>query len=144
METFTPYSALIGGLIIGSSAGGMLYLNGRICGISGMVSDVVSLHRNLWWSGFFLLGMLFGGVCLNFAIPWSMDIAIPLPFPVIFLGGILVGWGTRMGGGCTSGHGVCGVGMGLKRSLAATIVFVAFGMATATLVYHFILGDPRP
>lgn len=144
LDTFTPASALVGGLIIGAVSGSMLYLNGRICGISGMLSDVVTWHRNLWWSGFFLLGMLTGGVFLRVMIPASLAIEVPLPYPVIFFGGLLVGWGTRLGGGCTSGHGVCGIGMGLKRSFIATCVFLSFGMATATLLYHYIIGDPSP
>jgi uncharacterized membrane protein YedE/YeeE len=122
----------------------MLYLNGRICGISGMVSDVVNLHPNLGWSGFFLAGMIAGGLLLNVVYPEAMAIEIPLSYPVIFFGGLLVGLGTRMGGGCTSGHGICGVGMGYGRSIAATVVFVAVGMLTATIVYHYFIGDPRP
>jgi uncharacterized membrane protein YedE/YeeE len=144
METFTPISALIGGLIIGFAAAGMFYLNGRICGISGMVSDVLTLHQNLKWSAFFLLGMISGGLFLKFIYPEALAIEIPLSFPLVFFGGLLVGVGTRLGGGCTSGHGVCGVGMGSKRSFTATIVFVAVGMITATIVYHYFFGDPKP
>lgn len=144
MESFTPYSALLGGVIIGLVAACMLYINGRVCGISGMVSDLVSFHTNLWWSGFFLLGLVSGGVFLRFFYPTSLDIEIPLPIPIVLLGGLLVGFGTRMGGGCTSGHGVCGIGMTLKRSIIATTVFVVFGMLSATVLYHFIIGDPRP
>jgi len=144
MESFTPYSALLGGLIIGLVAASMLYINGRVCGISGMVSDLVSFHTNLWWSGFFLLGLVCGGIFLREAYPTAMDIEIPLPYPIVLLSGLLVGFGTRMGGGCTSGHGVCGVGMTLKRSIVATTTFLIFGMLTATLLYHFIIGDPKP
>lgn len=144
METFTPYSALLGGALIGLVAACMLYINGRVCGISGMVSDLVSFHTNLWWSGFFLIGLLSGGLFLRAVYPLSLDVEIPLPYSVVFLGGLLVGFGARMGGGCTSGHGVCGVGMTLKRSIVATITFVFFGMLTSTLLYHFIIGDPRP
>ncbi|MEX1012376.1 MAG: YeeE/YedE thiosulfate transporter family protein [Waddliaceae bacterium] len=144
METFTPFSALAGGVIIGLSSAAMLYLNGRICGISGMVSDLVTFHKNLWWSGFFLLGMFSGGVFLRIIYPFALDIEIPIPSILVFFGGILVGFGTRMGGGCTSGHGVCGVGMGYKASMIATFVFVFFAMMTATLLYHFFVGDPRP
>lgn len=144
METFTPYTALCGGLLIGSVAAAYLYLHGRVCGISGMLSDLASLHPNLSWSGFFLLGLVSGGAALRFFHPTALEFDIPLPFPLMLLAGLLVGFGARMGGGCTSGHGVCGIGLTLKRSLIATAVFLFFGIATASLLYHFIIGDPIP
>lgn len=144
METFTPYSALLGGALIGLVAACMLYINGRVCGVSGMVSDFVLFHANLRWSGFFLFGLFLGGLSLRVLYPYALDIEIPLPYPVIVFGGMCVGFGSRMGGGCTSGHGVCGVGLIQRRSVVATLVFLGVGILTATLLYHFVIGDPRP
>jgi uncharacterized protein len=144
METFNPYVALLGGIIIGFAAVSLLYINGRVCGISGMVADLVSWHPNLRWSGFFLAGMVCGGFFLQVAYPQALAIEIPIPYPLVFIGGLLVGFGTRMGGGCTSGHGVCGIGLTLTRSFIATVIFLAVGILTATILYHFILGDPQP
>ena len=144
METFTPYSALIGGAMIGIAASLYLLLIGRVCGISGMVSDLITFHPNLRLSGPFLLGLLFGGLLLQFVWPQALLIEIAPPHWFVLLGGFCVGLGARMAGGCTSGHGVCGIGRGSPGSLVVTALFVLFGMISATLLYHLIFGDPHP
>ncbi len=144
METFTPITALIGGLLIGLASAAYLYLQGRYCGISGMVSDIVQRHPNFRFSIFFLLGLVFGGFLLNFVYPKALDVNFLLPWPGVILAGLLVGFGSKLGGGCTSGHGICGCGMLDKRSMTAVAVFLVVAMTTATILYHYFIGDPHP
>ncbi len=144
METFTPYSALLGGLLIGLASAGILFLHGRVCGISGMLSDLITWHPNLSWSGYFLSGMILGGLSLHYVHPIALDLEFKLPYVAIFFAGFLVSFGARLGGGCTSGHGVCGVGRLDKNSIIAMLIFTLTGMLTATILYHFFLGDPQP
>jgi uncharacterized membrane protein YedE/YeeE len=136
---FTPWSALGGGLLIGLAAVVLLALDGRIAGVSGIA-------RGLWFSGrgerpwrlLFLLGLVAG------AGIWALaGGAVPLPrahFPpaLLVLAGIFVGYGTSLGGGCTSGHGVCGVARLSPRSLVATGIFLATAILTTTIVRHVL------
>jgi uncharacterized protein len=137
MESFTPISALIGGLLIGASSALLLVLNGRIAGISGILGGLINPARSeVGWRLAFLAGLFvaplvyaaFGGilptVVLN-APPWLLVIA-----------GLIVGFGTRLGVGCTSGHGVCGIGRGSPRSLAATVTFMATAILTVFVTHH--------
>ena len=140
METFTPLTAAIGGLLIGLASVGYLYLQGRYCGISGMVSDLWLRHPNYKFSSFFLLGLMIGGALLNWVYPKGLDLIFFLPLPGVLLAGFLVGFGAKLGGGCTSGHGICGCGMLNKRSIVAVVVFVSVAMMIATIVYHNFAG----
>jgi len=137
MENFTPVSALLGGLLIGAAASLLLWLNGRIAGISGIANGLVGWPRgDVAWRLIFLGGLV-GSVAAFYAV-WG---GAPVPrqgFPAWLLasGGLLVGFGTSLGGGCTSGHGVCGLGRLSVRSLAATAIFLAAGIATTFVVRH--------
>jgi uncharacterized membrane protein YedE/YeeE len=140
MENFTPASALIGGLLIGSSAALLLVLNGRIAGISGILGGLLDPARSeIGWRMAFLAGLFvaplvyvgFGGVLPTVSLDASL--------PILVVAGLIVGFGTRLGGGCTSGHGVCGIGRGSPRSLVATGVFMATATATVFVTRH-ILG----
>ena len=144
MDSFTPITALIGGLLIGLSASFYLYLQGRYCGISGMVSDLVQRHPNLRFSSLFLLGLIVGGFLLNFVYPKGLDVRFLIPWPGVLLAGFCVGFGSKLGGGCTSGHGICGCGMLDKRSAVAVMTFLIVAMVTATILYHYFIGDPQP
>jgi uncharacterized protein len=144
METFTPWTALLGGIIIGLAAAGYLFVQGRLCGISGMVSDFWLRHPNLSWSGYFILGLVTGGFLLHWFYPKALEVTFFLPYYGIVAAGFLVGFGSKLGGGCTSGHGVCGSGMLNPRSMAAVVVFLITAMLTASLLYHFVIGDPSP
>lgn len=144
MDTFTPLTAAIGGILIGLASAAYLYIHGRYCGISGMVSDFWLRHPNFKFSGFFLLGLIIGGFLLNWVYPKGLEVTFFLPWPGVIAAGFFVGFGSKLGGGCTSGHGICGCGMLNRRSMTAVIVFLSIAVLTASLLYHFIIGDPHP
>ncbi len=140
MENFTPYSALIGGMLIGISASLLLLFNGRIAGISGIISGVFTTTAgDRSWRLLFLLGMIASGFAYQMLLPGSFQDIPDYPLLLLLTGGFIVGFGTRMGGGCTSGHGVCGIGRLSKRSIIATLVFMASGVLTVYIFRH-VLG----
>lgn len=136
---FHPLPALAGGLIIGASAAALLWLNGRIAGISGILQGSLALRPGeAGWRWVFLAGLVIGGALGAMLQPESaigQSIASP---PVIVLAGLLVGIGTAHAGGCTSGHGICGLARLSLRSLIATIAFLLAGMITVFVVRHVI------
>jgi uncharacterized membrane protein YedE/YeeE len=139
MEHFTPVSAAIGGLLIGLSAS-ILWLGlGRIAGISGMVGNLLApkLEDSAWRIAF-LLGLAAAPVLYRMAGGALPMIVIAETPAVIMAGGLLVGFGTRLGGGCTSGHGVCGVARLSSRSIAATLLFMASGFGTVFVLRHLV------
>jgi len=146
MESFSPYSALAGGVLIGLSASALLWLNGRIAGISGIARGLLSLDRSgLMWRGLFLAGLI-GGAWLYYwvAARTGQGDAIPrvrpgFPPAILVAGGLAVGFGTALARGCTSGHGVCGVARFSRRSIVATGVFLVAGIATTYVMRH-VLG----
>ncbi|KTD20987.1 transporter component [Legionella lansingensis] len=134
---FTPYRGLTGGIFIGLSTVLFLWLNGRIAGISGLLHGLLPPEKSTsFWRSAFLLGLIIGGF-LFYLMP---VIQFPLrhSFPVywLLLGGFLTGFGTRMGQGCTSGHGVCGIARLSPRSIAATVIFILSAMITVYLFRH--------
>ncbi|MEZ5891693.1 MAG: YeeE/YedE family protein [Parvularculaceae bacterium] len=138
MEHFTPGSAAIGGFLIGLSAVLFMALNGRVAGISGIVAGVLTPARGDWsWRAAFIAG-LFVAPFAVWAAAGKPDVAFPHPLWMTVLGGFLVGFGSRLGGGCTSGHGVCGMARLSKRSIAATLTFMAMAIATVFVVNHLI------
>lgn len=140
MENFTPVSALIGGLLIGASAALFLVLNGRIAGISGILGGLLQPSRDdLGWRIAFLAGLLAAPLVYAAAGAAMPSVSIEASVPLLILAGLLVGFGTRLGAGCTSGHGVCGIGRGSPRSLAATGIFMATAILTVFVVRH-VLG----
>ena len=135
MSTYLP--PLAGGLLIGLSAAMLLLLNGRIAGISGLVAGLGRPGRARWLAdAAFLLGLVLGPPAFALLAGRWPEMRIAANLPVLALAGLLVGFGTRLGSGCTSGHGVCGLARLSPRSLAAVLVFLATGMLTvaATLV----------
>lgn len=136
MTEFTPIASTIGGLLIGLSAILLLALNGRIAGISGILGGLLAAPPgDRAWRAAFLAG-LFGGGLLTFAwMPRAFGVT-PAPLPILVLAGLLVGFGTRMGSGCTSGHGVCGLSRLSPRSMVATFTFMAMGAITVFAVRH--------
>ena len=130
----TPWASLAGGALIGL-AGAILWLgNGRVAGMSGIAAGVVRPARgDTLWRVVFLAGLFCGGLVLRVIAPDAYGLPLDRALHVTALGGLLVGVGTRMGGGCTSGHGVCGLSRLSPRSTMATFVFIATGMATAVL-----------
>ncbi|MDJ0949549.1 MAG: YeeE/YedE family protein [Alphaproteobacteria bacterium] len=141
MENFTPVSALIGGLLIGVAASMLLLLNGRIAGISGIAGGLLSPARgDVAWRLLFLAGLALGAALWRLVGPEPQAIALTGSLPTLIAGGLLVGFGTRLGGGCTSGHGVCGIARLSKRSITATAVFMASAFVTVFVVRHVFGG----
>ncbi len=141
MENFTPFSGLLGGALIGLAASALLYFNGRVAGISGIFGGLLQARRgDTAWRASFVGGLVAGGVALAVISPASLDIQVAQSAPAVLLAGLLVGLGTRMGSGCTSGHGVCGIGRLAPRSIIATGIFLLTGAVTATLVSRLMGG----
>jgi len=127
--------ALFGGALIGLAAAGLLVLTGKTAGVSGIVDGVLRGERGEWaWKACFLLGLVSGGLLLAWRMPSALPHAPPRAWPWVIAGGLLVGFGARLGGGCTSGHGVCGIGRGSLRGLVGTVVFIAAGAAAVLLL----------
>jgi uncharacterized protein len=136
---FAPLPALLGGILIGLAASALLLFDGRIAGISGIVGGLVLPRRgDVGWRGSFVAGLLAGGVVLRLVHPAAMALSFDIPPVAVVVAGLLVGVGTRVGGGCTSGHGVCGIARGSIRSLAATVTFMATGAITVFVVRHLL------
>jgi len=134
--SFTPWSAVIGGVIIGVAVAMFVLVNGRIAGISGIIGGLVRpTYPDLAWRAAFVLGLLLAPVVYA-RIAILPAIEIDANYPTIIVAGLLVGVGTRYGAGCTSGHGVCGVSRMSPRSLVATLSFMAAGFATVFVVRH--------
>jgi uncharacterized membrane protein YedE/YeeE len=143
IHNFTPVSAFAGGLLIGLAALWMLAAQGRIAGISGICAGVMSpAQRSDWgWRAAFLAGLLLvGATGVSWAGEAALTYVISRSSTAVVIAGVLVGFGTRMGGGCTSGHGICGLGRFSPRSALATGAFMAVGMIVATVVTHIFGG----
>ena len=140
MENFTPYSALIGGALIGLSAALLLFLNGRIAGISGIVSKALFPEQrgDVGWRLFFLAGLVLGPLVSRLIDGNAVLFRIETSLPVLVIAGLLVGYGTGLGGGCTSGHGICGLARLSPRSALATVVFMVVAGITVYIVRHWI------
>jgi len=130
-------AALAGGVLIGLAATLLLWLNGRIVGISGIVGGVLLPQRGeVAWRLAFLLGLVGAGAAWLWWVPGAYAPRQGFPPALLVVAGLLVGFGTRMGNGCTSGHGVCGLGRLSPRSLAAVLAFMATAIATTYIVRH--------
>ena len=136
-EYTTP---LIGGLLIGATSVALMFLLGRIAGIAGIVWGAVSAQPDNAWRWLFIVGLLAGPVLYHLLSGVPNPLPSQLPWWQAVAGGLLVGIGVRLGSGCTSGHGVCGIGRLSPRSLAATCTFMATGIATVYVIRH-LLGD---
>ena len=144
MHDFTPVSALLGGALIGLASVWLLAANGRIAGVSGILhglfspADARQGQHDAQWRAWFISGLLLAGLAWQAA---GAPVPVREGFPPgwVAAAGLLVGFGTRMGSGCTSGHGVCGLGRLSSRSLVAVIAFMAAGML-ATYVTRQVLG----
>ena len=134
MDHYSYWQALGGGCLIGVASLIATLLTGKIPGISGVFGRLlVPATPDKTWRFIFLLGLI-GGAALSFLLWESAALFRPMrPLAVLAIAGLLVGFGTRLGGGCTSGHGVCGVGMGARDSIVATCIFVAVAMFTVFL-----------
>lgn len=141
MSAFTPVPALVGGLLIGASASALLLLNGRIAGVSGILANaIVPEEGDRGWRVTFLAGLVVGGLALAWLHPAAFAGAPTGSLVPVVAAGLAVGFGTRLGGGCTSGHGVCGIARLSARSIVATLVFMAAGAATVFVARHLLGG----
>lgn len=138
---FTPFSALAGGILIGLSAVLLLLASGRIAGISGILGGVLAPRRgDVDWRILFILGMLAGPLLYGLVAGGQPPVAIADSLPLLIVAGLMVGFGTRLGSGCTSGHGVCGMARFSPRSLAATGIFFVAAVVTVFVARHVVGG----
>lgn len=141
MHNFTPVASLIGGILIGLSAAAMLLMEGKIAGISGIFEGLLRPVRSeMLWKLWFVAGLLAGGLLLRIFLPEAFDFGIVRPYGALIVAGLLVGFGTRLGNGCTSGHGVCGISRLSARSMVATATFIASGAIVVYFVNHVLGG----
>lgn len=137
MDNFSPVSALIGGLLIGTASSLLLVFNGKISGISGILGGIFQTgYHDLSWRIAFLAGLIIAPVMYRALGGYVHPLEIESSAAVLVVSGLLVGFGTRLGAGCTSGHGVCGVARGSRRSFLATAIFVAVAAVTVFVTRH--------
>ncbi len=144
MDNFTPIPSLLGGILIGLSAAGLMLSHGRIAGISSIVSSALNRPKDSEspWRLAFVAGLVAGGALMAQLLPEGYFEYAPLVRShwSIAAAGLLVGLGTVLGSGCTSGHGICGLGRFQPRSLVATLTFMATGVVAATIVTQLFAG----
>ena len=139
MAPFDPVSALIGGALIGLAAVLLMLLNGRIAGVSGILGEALT-GEDRGWRVAFLAGLVAAPLLLGAVGDPVPSPRMPASYAIVIAAGLLVGFGTRLGGGCTSGHGVCGIARLSPRSIAATGVFMATAMAVVAIMRHVFGG----
>ena len=137
MGDFTPVGGFVGGLLIGLAVALMLLLNGRVAGISGILGGLLTLRAgDAIWRAAFVAGLVLGA--LAYVSTAEVPVRVLAPLPAVLAGGLLVGFGTRLGSGCTSGHGLCGMARLSRRSVAATATFFGVAMLTVFLTRHVL------
>lgn len=131
---------LLGGGLIGIAVSLMLLLNGRVTGVSGIVGGTLKRSRGDYsWRVAFILGLIFGGYLLTWYNPMAFNDELDRSLPVLVIAGLLVGYGTLLGSGCTSGHAICGMSRLSPRSIVSTVVFISAGILMATL-FRILIG----
>jgi uncharacterized protein len=141
MESFTPIASLLGGVLIGLSASAMLLFNGKIAGISGIVGGIVDFKKNdTLWRAAFVAGLVAGGLLMRLLSADAFVFGVLRSSGALILAGFMVGFGARLGNGCTSGHGVCGISRFSGRSIVATLIFIVIGAATVYVINHLLGG----
>jgi uncharacterized membrane protein YedE/YeeE len=139
MENFTPVTGLLGGLLIGLAATLLLAGSGRIAGISGIAGGLLArVPGDNAWRILFLLGLVLGAGIYQLVTAAPLEVRIDVSAPLLITAGFLVGFGTRLGGGCTSGHGVCGIARFSARSVVATLIFISVAMATTFVLRQLL------
>ena len=137
MYNFTPISDLTGGLIIGCAVVLFFYTTGRLAGISGIFANAFTSKENRSSNLLFLLGLVIGPLGYLYFTKIPVNFEITNSYILVIIAGFLVGLGTRMGGGCTSGHGICGISRFSFRSIIATITFIISGVITVLILQQF-------
>ncbi|USD42726.1 YeeE/YedE family protein [Vibrio sp. SCSIO 43135] len=134
-----PWESLFGGILLGVSAVLLLLVNGKVAGISGVINGLLAPKSGDYaWRLLFVLGMVSGGVLSVMMLGIDAPSTQSSSLLALSLAGLLVGFGTRMGNGCTSGHGICGIGRLSKRSIVATCVFMAVAALTVFIRLHVL------
>lgn len=143
MEYFTPIASSIGGVLIGIAAAGLLLFHGRIAGISGIAGGIFRRQAtgDKEWRVMFLVGLFTAGFVWHFFRPMDYRVEIDRSTLALAIAGLTVGIGTQLGSGCTSGHGVCGIGRLSKRSMIATVSFMATAAVTVFIVNELLGGS---
>lgn len=141
MANFTPLSAAVGGALIGLSSVLLMLLTGRIAGISGIFGGLLNPRSGeIGWRIAFIAGLILAPLLAGLTGHGMHPPQMPASWTVIIVAGLLVGFGTRLAGGCTSGHGICGISRFSVRSIAATVIFMAVAIATVALTRHVFGG----
>src|ERR671910_3039787 len=139
VENFAPISGLIGGLLIGLSTTLMILFNGKIAGISGIVGGLLARKGSeVGWRAVFVVGLLLGAFLYMLATGGPIPVNLQASLPVMVAAGLLGGFGTRLGSGCTSGHGISGIARFSKRSIVATLVFMGAGVVAVFLTHQVL------
>lgn len=135
--------AFLGGTLIGLASLLLLLFNGRILGVSGIVGGIFQMRNadSKLWRHAFLTGLWIGGALLFWFFPSAFSFSLPRSIYALLIAGLLVGFGTRLGGGCTSGHGICGMSRLSPRSVVATLIFIACGAIVVFCTNHFLEGQ---
>lgn len=132
---------ILGGVIIGIAVSVLLLFNGRVTGISGIIGGILNREMSdKSWRVLFILGLLLGGLSLRFIHPEAFSINSTAQSSDYIIAGLLVGFGTLLGNGCTSGHGVCGISRFSFRSIVSTILFISFGILS-TAIFKYLRGE---
>lgn len=141
MENFTPLTSTLGGLLIGASAALVLLVHGRNAGISGILGGLLMPKADrIGFQLAFVAGLVLAGTVGVALVPDAFSFGIARSTPALIIAGLLVGYGTQLGRGCTSGHGVCGMGRFNRRSIIATATFMTTGGLTAAAITHLFGG----
>lgn len=141
MHEFTPLTGALGGALIGLAAALLLALNGRIAGISGIVGGLLPPRAgDALWRLLFVLGLALGALLVRLYSGAPLAVPVESSTFTLVLGGVLVGFGTRLGSGCTSGHGICGLARLSPRSVVAVLIFMASAMLTVFALRHALAG----
>lgn len=140
--SFTPAASLTGGVLIGLAASLLMLVHGRIFGVTGILAGLLRpiSARDFGWRAALLAGMLAGPLVIRAATGTMPVVQVPVPAPALLIGGLLVGIGVTLASGCTSGHGVCGIARLSRRSVVATLTFMAAAFATVFTLRHLIGG----
>jgi uncharacterized protein len=140
MNNFTPVAAIAGGLLIGISSSLLLWLTGRIAGISGIANGALWAKESddRTWRWLFVIGLIVGGLLYLQWFPHTITPRVGFPLMLVGIAGLFVGFGTALGSGCTSGHGVCGLARLSPRSLVATLTFLIVAIITVYVTRHVI------
>lgn len=135
MENLNVMAPLLGGVMIGVAATVMLLFTGRIAGNSGIIGGLFSFKKDkACWRVFYVVGLMLGALIYKWIKQGEVPIEINATVPSLIIAGLLVGFGTRLGSGCTSGHGICGIARCSKRSITATLIFMGTAMATVYII----------